>query len=133
MSTRHEGVRKTGAQHVLETIKSTGRTMIVAGLLSGVIAAILVEGFAVIATGSFTVPDVWTHVYAAVLALVCAYATVVTVLLRGVIATLVDSIEWVAGEVETLTSSIVHQAEAVLDVPDGHHASRSLVGGPTAR
>ncbi len=121
MRTRYESVRKSGGQHILATIKSTGRAMVFAGLLSGIIAAILVEAFAAIVKGSLTAaPDVQTHVYAVAFALVCAYAAVITVILRGVIATLVDSIEWVADEVQKLTEGIVHQAETVLGVQDGH-------------
>lgn len=135
MRTRYESVRKSGGQHILATTKSTGRAMIFAGLLSGIIAAILVEGFAMIAAGSFTVP-LQTHVYAAAFALVCAYAAIVTVLLRGVIATLVDSIEWVADEVQKLTEGVIHQAETVLGVQDGHgpYVSDDVVSsGPPTR
>jgi hypothetical protein len=45
--------------------------------------------------------------------MVFAYGAVVTVLLRGMIETLVDSVGWVATEIERITTEIVHQAETV--------------------
>lgn len=133
MTTRYEHVRKSGAQHIVATVKSTWWTMIFGALVTGLVAAILVEGYGALATGTLTAPQVQTHVYAAAFALVCAYGAAVTVLLRGVIATLVASIEWVADEVEKLTDGIVHQAETVLGVPEAHSASRGVVGEPVAR
>lgn len=126
MAKRQGRVKSSGAQHVLATIKSTGRTMILAGLLTGIIAALLVEGYGAYATGSFTTPS--THVFALGFALVCAYGAIVTVLLRGVIATLVDSIEWVSGEMQRIAGGIVQEAESVLHASDEHEAAPAPVG-----
>jgi hypothetical protein len=126
MAKRQGRVKSSGAQHVLATIKATGRTMILAGLLTGIIAALLVEGYGAYTTGSFTTPS--TQVVALVFALVGAYGAIVTVLLRGVIATLVDSIEWVSGEMQRLAGGIVQEAESVLHVSDEHDAAPEPVG-----
>ncbi|HEV2460692.1 MAG TPA: hypothetical protein VGS80_20245 [Ktedonobacterales bacterium] len=126
MAKQQERAKLSGAQHVLVTIKSTGRQMVLAGLLTGIIAALLVEAYGAYATGSFTTPS--TQVFALVFALVGAYGAIVTVLLRGVIATLVDSIEWVSGEVQRLAGGIVQEAESVLHVSDEHDATYEPVG-----
>jgi hypothetical protein len=126
MTKRQRRAPMTGAQHVLATIKATGRSMIIAALAAGIIAALLVELYGVYATGTFTTPS--THVFAIAFALVCAYGAIVTVLLRGVIATLVDSLEWVSAEVQRFAGSIVHEAEAVLHSSDEHDATQEPTG-----
>jgi hypothetical protein len=130
MAKRQQRVKVTGAEHVLATIKSTGRTMILAGLLAGIIAALLTEAYGAFATGSITTTS--TQVFAVAFALVCAYGAVVTVILRGVIATLVDGIEWVSGEVQRFAGGIVHEAETVLHVPDEHDAAQEPAGSGVA-
>lgn len=45
--------------------------------------------------------------------MVCAYGAIVTVLLRGVIETLLDSIKWVAAEAEWLANCLLREAEIV--------------------
>jgi hypothetical protein len=98
-------------RHILSTIKATAKTMVVAALCSAIlgIAAIEVYGYATTGTAS----TLSTHLLAVVVGLVCAYGAVMTVLLRGMIETLVDSVEWVATEIERVTSELVHQAETV--------------------
>lgn len=125
MAKQHGSVKPTGAHHMLATIRSTGRTMVVAGLLTAIGGAFLVEVFGALATGSITTLS--THVFALAFALVCAYGAIVTVLLRGVIATLVDSLEWVSGEVQRFAGSVVREAESALRDSDGHDAGRELV------
>jgi hypothetical protein len=100
----------SSARHILATIKATAKTMVIAALCCAIvgITAIEIYGYAATATVSLA-----THVLAVVVGLVCAYGAIVTVLLRGVIETLVDSVELVVTEVERLTNSIVHQAETV--------------------
>jgi hypothetical protein len=100
--------------------------MVVAGLLTAISGALLVEVYGAFATGSIT--TLYTHVFALVFALVCAYGAIVTVLLRGVIATLVDSLEWVSGEVQRFAGGVVREAETTLHDADEHDPAQELVG-----
>ncbi len=111
MATRAHSREISSARHLLNTIKSTARSMVIAGLTAAVLGIVVVELYGYATLGSFA--PVATHVLAVAVGLVCAYGAIVTVLLRGMIATLVDSVEWVAAEIESLTSTIVHQAETV--------------------
>jgi hypothetical protein len=101
----------SSARHILTTIKATARTMALAALSCAIFGIALVEVYGYIAIGTPSL--IATHVLAVIVGLVCAYGAIVTVLLRGMIATLVDSVELVAAEIERLTSGIVHEAETV--------------------
>ena len=125
MAKQHSSVKPTGAHHMLATIRSTGRTMAVAGLLTAISGALLVEVYGVFATGSIT--TFYTHLFALAFALVCGYGAIVTVLLRGVIATLVDSLEWVSGEVQRFAGGVVREAETALHDSVEHDAAQELV------
>jgi len=85
--------------------------MVIAALSCAIVGVALVEIYGYLVTGTASL--VATHVLAVVIGLVCAYGAIVTVLLRGMIQTLVDSVEWVAAELEQLTNGIVHQVETV--------------------
>lgn len=101
----------TSVRHVLTTIKATAKTMVIAALCSTIAGIAVVEVFGYIMTGALG--PIATHVLAVLVGLVCAYGAIVTVLLRGMIETLVDSVQFVAAEIERMTNGIVHQAETV--------------------
>ena len=101
----------SSVRHVLTTIKATAKTLVIAALCCAVGGIAVVEGYGYVTTG--TLSPLATHVLAVLVGLVCAYGAIVTVLLRGMIATLVDGVQFVAAEVERLTNGIVHQVETV--------------------
>jgi hypothetical protein len=94
------------------------------GVLVGVAATEVIGG---LLTGS--VPTAPTHVAAAVVAALLGYAMAVTVAFRTLLMGIVQSAEWVVGEVERLVGGVVHETESVLHLPeDTAHASPAGVG-----
>ncbi|HEX8732283.1 MAG TPA: hypothetical protein VF725_09530 [Ktedonobacterales bacterium] len=118
---------QTALQHLRRALSRAVLDIVMYGLIGVFVGIAATEGIGWLLTGS--VPSTPTHVAAAVVAALLAYAIVVTVVLRTVLAGLVQSAEWVVGEVERFAGGVVHEAESVLHIPeDTTHTSPAGVG-----
>jgi hypothetical protein len=86
------------------------------GLIGVVVGVAATEAVGAALTGS--VPTLPTHVAAVAIALLSGYGVAVTVAFSALLTGLVESMEWVVGEVERLAGGVVHEAEAVLHLPE---------------
>ena len=118
---------QTALQHLRRALSRALLDIVIYGLMGVLIGIVVTEGIGWLLTGS--APSTPTHVAAAVVAALLGYAIVVTVVLRTLLTGLVQSAEWVVGEVERFAGGVVHEAESVLQIPeDGAHSSPAGVG-----
>lgn len=102
-------------QHLRRTLFGALRGIFVFGLL-GLLAGIAgTEAAGAILTGAL--PTLPTHIAAGVIGVLLGYALSLTVAFRALLLGLVQSMEWVVGEVERLAGGVVHEAESVLHLP----------------
>lgn len=114
-------------QHLRRTLFRALRNVIVFGLTGAVLGAAATEAVGAALTGS--VPVLATHVAAVAVALLAGYAAAVTVAFSALLKGMVQSMEWVVGEVERLAGGAVREAESVLHLPE-HTAPAAPVAAP---
>ena len=107
---------RSAFQHLRRTLFRALRNIIVFGLIGVVLGTAATEAVGAAVTGSVPTPP--THVAAGVVGLLLGYAVAVTVAFGALLTGLVESMEWVVGEVERLASGVVREAESVLHLPE---------------
>lgn len=117
---------RTAFQHLRRTLSRAPLDVLVFGLIGVLVGFAATEAIGGILTSS--VPTTPTHVAAGVVAALLGYAMAVTVAFRALLMGIVQSAEWVVGEVEGLVGGVVHEAESVLHLPeDTTHVSPAAV------
>jgi hypothetical protein len=102
-------------QQLRHTLGRALRNIVVFGLIGLIVGAGATEAVAALLTGA--APGPLTHIAAAAVGVLLGYAIGVSIAFRALLVGMVETTEWVLGEVQRLLGGAVHEAESVLRVP----------------